>query len=209
MKIGESLTFSGYGHGQIELARRSDLDFVRTVNPAVSEQEIKAAVDTTSSSPGPAANQIFAQALVGGSRTAAARSALDEAQTRRSELLRIEETLTELAALMQQVRARRLLFPFRVLLTPNPQLLTRFLDPFSPTQVADLVVVQDIKVLHLKQTSHEIEADVEKGAEQLGVARVSAAAARHKRKLCAGVVLALVVVIMIVVIVQVKQSQTT
>ena len=75
--------------------------------------------------------------------------------------------------------------------------------------MADLVVVQDIKVLHLEQTSHEIEADVEKGAEQLGVARVSAAAARHKRKLCAGVVLALAVVIVIVVIVQVKQSQTT
>ena len=75
--------------------------------------------------------------------------------------------------------------------------------------MADLVVVQDIKVLHLEQTSHEIEADVEKGAEQLGVARVSAAAARHKRKLCAGIVLALVVVIVIVVIVQVKQSQTT
>ncbi|TKA54936.1 hypothetical protein B0A53_02409 [Rhodotorula sp. CCFEE 5036] len=146
---------------------------MKIVNPAVSEQEIKAAVDSS----GPAANQIFAQALVGGSRTAAARSALDEAQTRRSELLRIEETLTELAALMQQV--------------------------------ADLVVVQDIKVLHLEQTSHEIEADIEKGAEQLGVARVSAAAARHKRKLCAGIVLALVVVIVIVVIVQVKQSQTT
>jgi t-SNARE complex subunit (syntaxin) len=88
----------------------------RTVNPAVSEQEIKAAVDSS----GPAANQIFAQALVGGSRTAAARSALDEAQTRRSELLRIEETLTELAALMQQVRARRDVFlPFAFFFTPT------------------------------------------------------------------------------------------
>lgn len=81
--------------------------------------------------------------------------------------------------------------------------------PLSLSQVADLVIVQDIKVVHLEQTSHEIEVDVEKGAEQLGVARVSAAAARHKRKLCAGIVLALVLVIVVVVVVQVKQSQTS
>ncbi|GAA5989291.1 hypothetical protein JCM10908_001244 [Rhodotorula pacifica] len=140
------------------------------VNPAVTEEEIKAAVDTSSGT----APQIFQQALVG-SRTAAARTALNEAQSRRSELLLIEETLTELAALMQQV--------------------------------ADLVVTQDSQLSHLEQTSSEIKTDLEKGAQQLGVARVSAAAARHKRKLCAGVLLALVVVVVVVIVVEVKQSQ--
>lgn len=76
------------------------------MNPAVTEEEVRAAVDT--SPDGTAVPLIFQQALVvvGGLRTAAARSALDEAQTRRSELLRIEQTLTELAQLMQQVRSR-------------------------------------------------------------------------------------------------------
>ncbi|GAA5866943.1 hypothetical protein JCM3774_004611, partial [Rhodotorula dairenensis] len=150
-------------------------------NPAVTEEEIQTAVDTSSSASagGAALPPIFQQALVvggvAGTRTAAARSALDEAQTRRSELLRIEQTLTELAQLMQQV--------------------------------ADLVVVQDAKFVHLEETAEQINVDVEKGAAQVSVARVSAAAARHKRKVCAGVVLALLVVVVVVVIVEVKQSQ--
>lgn len=73
-----------------------------TVNPAVTDEEIKQAVDTSSGANPP---QVFQQALVG-SRTAAAQSALNEAKTRRSELLAIEAQLVELAALMQQVRPR-------------------------------------------------------------------------------------------------------
>lgn len=71
------------------------------MNPQVTDEEILAAVDTSAGGTTPP--PVFQQAL-SGSRTAAARSALSEAQTRRSELLRIEETLAELAALMQQVR---------------------------------------------------------------------------------------------------------
>lgn len=69
-------------------------------------------------------------------------------------------------------------------------------------------MVQDPKFVHLEATAEQIDADVEKGAEQVSAARGSAAAARHKRKLCAGVVLALLAVVVVVVIVEVKQSQT-
>lgn len=70
------------------------------VNPDVTAEEIKAVVDTSSSSSAP---QIFQQAVVG-TRSAAARSALTEAQTRRAELLNIESSLVKLATLMRQVR---------------------------------------------------------------------------------------------------------
>lgn len=43
-------------------------------------------------------------AALAGSRTAAATAALHEGKSRRDELVHIEETLVELAALMQQVR---------------------------------------------------------------------------------------------------------
>lgn len=67
--------------------------------------------------------------------------------------------------------------------------------------------MQDSKFVHLAETAQQIEVDVEKGTQQLGTARVSAAAARHKRKLCAGVVLALIVVVVVVVVIEIRQSK--
>ncbi|GJN88626.1 hypothetical protein Rhopal_001592-T1 [Rhodotorula paludigena] len=138
---------------------------MRIVNPAVTDEEIKQAVDTSSGANPP---QVFQQALVG-SRTAAAQSALNEAKTRRSELLAIEAQLVELAALMQQV--------------------------------AELVIQQDTKFITLEDTAQRIEADVEKGLQQVSLARVTAAATRHKRKMCAalGGVLVLILVVVLAV----------
>ncbi|BGP13804.1 hypothetical protein JCM10213_006364 [Rhodosporidiobolus nylandii] len=154
--------------GQREKVKERVARQMQIVNPAVTEEEIKAVVDTSSSS---AAPQIFAQA-VAGSRTSQAQSALNEAKSRHSELLAIESTLVELAAIMQQV--------------------------------AELVVVQDSQFVHLEDTSKAIEGDVEAGAQAVTKARLSAAAARHKRKLCAGFALVLVVVLAIVIGVQVS-----
>ncbi|BGP37879.1 Plasma membrane t-SNARE, secretory vesicle fusion [Rhodotorula kratochvilovae] len=71
----------------------------RIVNPDATDAEIQQAFETSGGSGQP---QIFQQALAG-SRTAAATAALNKAQSRRSELVQIEETLVELAAIMQQV----------------------------------------------------------------------------------------------------------
>ncbi|GAA6042766.1 hypothetical protein JCM8097_007466 [Rhodosporidiobolus ruineniae] len=73
---------------------------LQIVNPSVTDDEIKAALDT--STPG-SMPPIFQQAVAGGARTVAALSALNEAKTRHGELLAIESTLVELAGLMQQV----------------------------------------------------------------------------------------------------------
>ncbi|KPV75807.1 uncharacterized protein RHOBADRAFT_43231 [Rhodotorula graminis WP1] len=70
------------------------------VNPDASEHEIKQAFETSGGAAGPP--QIFQQALAG-TRSAAATAALHEATSRRGELVHIEETLVELAQLMQQV----------------------------------------------------------------------------------------------------------
>ncbi|GAA6013038.1 hypothetical protein JCM8202_002996 [Rhodotorula sphaerocarpa] len=146
---------------------------MKIVNPQVTDEEILAAVDTSAGETTPP--PVFQQALAG-SRTAAARSALSEAQTRRSELLQIEETLAELAALMQQV--------------------------------ADLVVAQDPSIRHLESTSESVAADLEKASSEIGAAHLSAVATRHKRKICAGVGLALVLTLAVVIAVEVKQSRT-
>ncbi|BGP22748.1 Plasma membrane t-SNARE, secretory vesicle fusion [Rhodotorula toruloides] len=139
------------------------------VNPDVTDEEVKQAVDTSAG----AQTQVFQQAIMG-ARSAAAKSALNEAQSRRSELVQIEETLVQLAALMQQV--------------------------------ADLVVLQDVQIIHIESTAAELEADVEQGVKQVGLAKVSAAAARHKRKMCAAFGFLLLLVLVIIVVVEVKQG---
>lgn len=93
---------------------------------------------------------------------------------------------------------------------PSPQTHGRLSDltslaPRLP-QVADLVVVQDTKFTTLEATSASIEADLERGAKQVGLARVSAAAARHKRKMCAAFGLVLLLVLVVVVVVEVKSA---
>ncbi|GAA5968071.1 hypothetical protein JCM11641_003718 [Rhodosporidiobolus odoratus] len=149
--------------GQREKVKERVARQMQIVNPAVTEDEIRAVVDTSASSPAP---QIFAQA-VAGSRSTAAMSALNEAQNRRSELVAIESTLVELAAMMQQV--------------------------------AELVLTQDSQFIHIEETAKGVETDMEQGMQQVSKARLSAAAARHKRKLCAafGAVLLIVVIVVI------------
>ncbi|GAA5853726.1 hypothetical protein JCM9279_000288 [Rhodotorula babjevae] len=68
------------------------------VNPDATDEQIQQAFETS----GGGAQQIFQQALAG-TRSAAATAALSEATSRRDELVHIEETLVELAQLMQQV----------------------------------------------------------------------------------------------------------
>ncbi|GAA5896468.1 hypothetical protein JCM5296_000674 [Sporobolomyces johnsonii] len=128
-------------------------------------------LSTSSTSSAP---QIFQQALAGPPRTTDALSALHEAKARRSELVAIEGTLVELAALTQQI--------------------------------ADLVAEQDTKFVALETTGNAIEGDLEKGAGQVSAAKVSAAAARHKRKLCAAFGLIVLVVLAIVIAVEVKSA---
>ncbi|GAA5848416.1 hypothetical protein JCM8547_004508 [Rhodosporidiobolus lusitaniae] len=148
--------------GQREKVKERVARQMKIVNPAVTDEEIKAVVDTSSASSAP---QIFQQAVSG--RSTAAMSALNEVKSRHSELQAIESTIIELAALMQQV--------------------------------ADLVVVQDSQFIHLESTAKQIDDDVEAGAVQVTRARLSAAAARHKRKLCAGFALILVIVLAVVI----------
>ncbi|GAA6004562.1 hypothetical protein JCM10207_000936 [Rhodosporidiobolus poonsookiae] len=154
--------------GQREKVRERVARQMQVVNPDVTEEEIKAVVDTTSSSS--AAPQIFAQAVAGSQRSTAAQSALNDVKSRHSELLAIESTLVELAALMQQV--------------------------------AELVIVQDAQFEHIEQTSKSIEGDMEAGASQVTRAKLSAAAARHKRKLCLGFAAVIILVLIVVVSVQ-------
>jgi syntaxin 1B/2/3 len=164
-------------------------DIRSAVNPDVTDEEVKQAVDTSSG----AQMQVFQQAMLG-ARSAAARSALNEAQSRRSELVQIEETLVQLAALMQQVGLR----PF--FLSPTAHLTLPVL------QVADLVVQQEAQITHIESTAAGVEADVEQGVKQIGMSKVSAAAARHKRKMCAAFGFLLLLVLVIVVVVEVKQG---
>ncbi|GEM09595.1 syntaxin [Rhodotorula toruloides] len=159
------------------------------VNPDVTDEEVKQAVDTSAG----AQTQVFQQAIMG-ARSAAAKSALNEAQSRRSELVQIEETLVQLAALMQQVSKHVLFVALRYFLT------------LLHLQVADLVVLQDVQIIHIESTAAELEADVEQGVKQVGLAKVSAAAARHKRKMCAAFGFLLLLVLVIIVVVEVKQG---
>ncbi|GAA5822975.1 hypothetical protein JCM11251_004443 [Rhodosporidiobolus azoricus] len=140
------------------------------VNPDVTEAEIKAVVDTSSASSAP---QIFQQA-VSGTRTAAATSALNDVKSRHSELLAIETTLVELAALMQQV--------------------------------AELVITQDTQFTFIEDSTKSAAADIEAGVQQVAKARLSAAAARHKRKICFGVAAVLVIILIVVILVQLGGS---
>ncbi|GAA5868722.1 hypothetical protein JCM1840_004369 [Sporobolomyces johnsonii] len=141
------------------------------VNPTATDAAVQEVLSTSSTS---SASQIFQQALAGQPRTTDALSALHEAKARRSELVAIEGTLVELAALTQQI--------------------------------ADLVAEQDSKFVVLETTGAAIEGDLEKGAGQVSAAKVSAAAARHKRKLCAAFGLVVIVVLAIVIAVEVKSA---
>lgn len=90
---------------------------------------------------------------VASSRSEDALAALSEAKDRRSEILKLEANLVELAALFQQVQG--------------------------------LVAAQDQQFITIEDAAYKTEEDMSAGVKQLGTAKISAAAARHKRKLCA------------------------
>ncbi|KAI5477452.1 syntaxin [Pseudohyphozyma bogoriensis] len=54
------------------------------------------------------------------------------------------------------------------------------------TQVSELVATQDQQFITIEETTATVEKDTLDGVNQLTTAKVSAAAARHKRKICAG-----------------------
>jgi len=68
-----------------------------TVKPDATQEEIRAAFDDSQGG-----QQIFSQALVQ-SRQSGARAAFAEVQTRNQDLRKIEETITELAQMMQDM----------------------------------------------------------------------------------------------------------
>lgn len=107
-------------------------------------------------------------------RTSDARAALSDAQSRRTDILKLESTLITLAELTQQV--------------------------------ADLVVTQDSQFISIEEAAVGAESDMKAGVQQVGLAKASAAATRHKRKICAAVFLIIVIVIVIVVAVQFSGS---
>ncbi|KAL7793240.1 t-SNARE [Trichoderma ceciliae] len=69
----------------------------RIVRPDASDEEVQAAVDDTSN------GQIFSQALMQSDRQGRARAALSAVQDRHKELLKIEQQMTELFQLMQDL----------------------------------------------------------------------------------------------------------
>jgi syntaxin 1B/2/3 len=69
----------------------------RIVRPEATEEEVQAAVDGTGNS------QIFSQALMQSDRQGRARAALSAVQDRHKELLKIEQQMTELFQLMQDL----------------------------------------------------------------------------------------------------------
>lgn len=73
-------------------------------------------------------------------------------------------------------------------------------------QVADLVVEQDPQIVKVEETSAEIEKDLENGLKEVQKARLSATAARHKRKICAAIAIIMVTIVIVVVVVQFKGS---
>ena len=173
---------------------------MRAVNPDATDEQIQQAFETSGGgAAGPP--QVFQQALAG-TRSAAATAALSEATSRRDELVHIEETLVELAQLMQQVR------PLLLSLPSFPSRARTRLTSATPArpQVADLVITQDSTLSHLETTADAVRADLEQGTKQVGLARASAAAARHKRQMCAAFGLVLVVVLVVVVAVEVKKA---
>jgi len=172
---------------------------MRAVNPDATDEQIQQAFETSGGAAGPP--QVFQQALAG-TRSAAATAALSEATRRHDELVHIEETLVELAQLMQQVR------PLLLSLPSFPSRARTRLTSATParSQVADLVITQDSTLSHLETTADAVRADLEQGTKQVGLARASAAAARHKRKMCAAFGLVLVVVLVVVVVVEVRKA---
>lgn len=87
------------------------------------------------------------------SRSSDALAALSEAKDRRSELLKLEAQITELATLFSQVQ--------------------------------ELVASQDTQFISIEEAAVGAEGNLAAGVKQLSTAKVSAAASRHKRKLCA------------------------
>ncbi|GAA5992789.1 hypothetical protein JCM5350_002267 [Sporobolomyces pararoseus] len=143
----------------------------RIVKPEATDQEVK---EILSSSTSGAPQQIFAQALVGSQRTTAALSALNEAKSRQTELLQIEQSLVELSQLIQQV--------------------------------AELVAEQDPQIVKIEENAEAVHGDLENGLKGIQKAKLSAQAARHKRKICAAIGLVMLVIIVVVIVVQFKGS---
>lgn len=70
----------------------------RIVKPDASQQEVQAVVDSSSQG-----GQVFQQALLNSNRYGDARAAQREVQDRHAEILKIEQTMTELAQMFNDV----------------------------------------------------------------------------------------------------------
>ncbi|GAA5931785.1 uncharacterized protein JCM15063_001567 [Sporobolomyces koalae] len=73
-------------------------------------------------------------------------------------------------------------------------------------QVADLVVEQDVKIVKLEHTTEGVHDDVEKALKEIQKSKLSAAATRHKKKICLAIAAIMVVVVIVVIVVQVRGS---
>jgi syntaxin 1B/2/3 len=73
-------------------------------------------------------------------------------------------------------------------------------------QVADLVAEQDPQIVRIEQTAEGVQGDIENGLRGVQKAKLSAGAARHKRKICAAIGLIMVVIVIVVIVVQFKGS---
>lgn len=71
-------------------------------------------------------------------------------------------------------------------------------------QVAELVAEQDPAIVRIEQATDDARGDVELGLKNVQQAKVSAMAARHKRKICAAIAIIMVVIVIVVVVVQMR-----
>lgn len=102
-----------------------------------------------------------------------------EVESRAAEIQRIEETLTGLAQLFNDVstRSRR-----------GDEVLTILIR-----QMATLVEAQDVQIVNVEQTAVTAAQDIEKGLDETKQAVVSARGARAKRWWCFGILMVILV----------------
>lgn len=118
------------------------------------------------------------------SRTSGARAAFAEVQSRNQDLRKIEETITELAQMMQDVRSGVLaLLSARALASSHALSLSLSLRN-ATQQMATLVLEQDESVRMIETQAVQVNTDVEQGLDQTKKAVKSARAARRKRWIC-------------------------
>ncbi|GAA5904994.1 uncharacterized protein JCM6883_004932 [Sporobolomyces salmoneus] len=73
-------------------------------------------------------------------------------------------------------------------------------------QVAELVADQDPQIVKIEQQADDVRGDLENGVKEVQRAKLSATAARHKRKICAAIGLIMLTIVIVVIVVQFKGS---